>query len=208
MTHPSRPNVLFLGVTYAGHATRFANLQANLQDIPDIHPSFHSVTGWKEGGLIERSPFLPRSMRGRLRAVAEARPFAALPRPDAIWLSAPEVVLPYLWSQLGRLRRPLILDLDATRAQLDRMSRWYFNRPPREGLRAHFEAANERLLRSSTVLFTPWSNWAAEGLREEGVPSERIRVIPPGVNLSEWQPATPRQRSSRPLRLLFVGGNF
>ena len=117
-------------------------------------------------------------------------------------------MLPYLWSQLGRLRRPLILDLDATRAQLDRMSGGTSTALQGKVCAAHFEAANERLLRSSTVLFTPWSNWAAEGLREEGMPSERIRVIPPGVNLSEWQPAAPRQRSSRPLRLLFVGGNF
>lgn len=205
----SPPRVLFLGVTYAGHSTRFANLKANLEGSGAIAPMYRAVTGWSPGGLIERFPLVPKSVRGRTRAVIEARAFAAMPRPDAIWLSSPEVVLPYLWAQVGRWRRPVVLDLDATRLQLDAMSEWYFGRAPRRGPRSLFQSANEALLRRAVDFYTPWSTWAADGLRAEGIPDDRIRVIPPGIDLEAWRPALrDSANADRPLRLLFVGGDF
>jgi glycosyltransferase involved in cell wall biosynthesis len=209
VTIAAPPRVLFLGVTYAGHSTRFANLQANLGGSALIQPTYRAVTGWKPGGLLERLPVVPKSVRGRTRAVIEARAFAAMPRPDAIWLSSPEVVLPYLWAQVGRWRRPVILDLDATRQQLDIMSNWYFGRAPHTGLRSLFASRNESLLRKSVDFYTPWSTWAAAGLRAEGIPDDCMRVIPPGIDLEAWRPAVrDSANGDRPLRLLFVGGDF
>ena len=209
MTSFDSPRVLFLGTTYAGQATRFANLRANVEADGRVVSSFRSVTGWREGGAFERMPLLPRAVRGRMRAVAEASPFAQLPRPDAIWLSAPEVATPYAWAQLGRWRRPVVLDLDATPQQLDDMARAYFGRPGKRGFRrlaAHF---NERLLRPSISAYTPWSHWAATGLRDAGVPDEKIHIIPPGVDLSRWAvPVRTSPEAGSPLRILFVGNNF
>ena len=201
------PRVLFLGTTYAGHGTRFANLKAHATADGRVAPTFRSVSGWREGGLFERLP-LPAGLSGRLRALTEAAPFGSLPRPDAIWLSAPEVATPYLWSQLGPLRRPVVLDLDATPKQLDAMAQPYFGRPPKSGLRRVLAGANDRLLRTTVSAYTPWSRWAAGGLRAEGVPPGRIHVVPPGVDLDAWQvsPRPPRDPAA-PLKLLFVGNN-
>src|SRR5262245_28703262 len=108
---PAAPRVLFLGRMYAGHGTRFLNLQAHTSGDPRIRPSYRRVTGWIAGGAIERLPLLPAGIKGRVRAVVEAAPLGAWPRPDVIRSAAAEVATPYLWAQQGRLRRPLVLDL-------------------------------------------------------------------------------------------------
>ena len=200
--------MLFLGKTYAGHAARLLNLESHVAGDDRVRPQFRSVTGWKQGGWIERSLALPGGLKARLRAVAQASAFAGIPRPDAIWLSASYEVLPYLWAQAGPLRRPVILDLDATERQLDAMAPWYRGRPPARGLFKALMDARVRLLRKSIAFFTPWSQWAARGLLDEGIPGDRLAVMPPGVDLDLWKPANRGERRAGPLRVLFVGGNF
>jgi glycosyltransferase involved in cell wall biosynthesis len=202
------PRVLFLGSTYAGHRTRLANLEQHLSHDNRIWAEFRRVSGWKEGGRIERLPLLSGGSRGRIRAVLEAGSFARLPRPDVIWTSAGEVVTPYLWSQIGPLRRPLVLDLDATWDQLEEMAAPYKGRPPASGMRRDGQALRHSLLWRSVSVFTPWSNWAADGLRRHGIEDARIKVIPPGVDLDAWLPVKRSAPIDRPIRLLFVGGDF
>jgi glycosyltransferase involved in cell wall biosynthesis len=114
-----------------------------------------------------------------------------------------------VWTQKGPLRRPLILDLDSTVSQLEDMAEHYFNRPSKRGLRLNLALALERIVWDSTAHFLPWSNWAANGLRERGVPDKRITVLPPGVDLVTWRTERPaHNEASGPLRILFVGGDF
>lgn len=205
----TRRRALFVGSLYAGHRTRFLNLREHTQAHPALEAEYRTVSGWVEDGRIERLP-LPRGVRGRLRALVEAAPLARLPRHDVVWTSVAEAAAPWLLPMIGPLRRPLVLDLDATLEQLDAMSEAYRGRPPRRGLaRWRLHAIEELLLRRATA-FTPWSHWAADGLVSRGVDPARIHVLPPGVDLEAWRidrPAAPRSDDG-PLRLLFVGGNF
>jgi glycosyltransferase involved in cell wall biosynthesis len=67
----------------------------------------------------------------------------------------------------------------------------------------------ERALWRQVSLFTPWSHWAADSLRRRGISDDRIRILPPGVDLDIWRPRPELRRDSAgPLRLLFVGGDF
>jgi glycosyltransferase involved in cell wall biosynthesis len=203
------PRVLFLGLNYAGHQTRFANLQAHTTDDPRIRPSYRCVTGWKPDGLIERLPVVPAGVKGHARALLEAAPLAMLPRPDVIWNTTVEIATPYLWSQLGSLKRPLVQDLDCTYDQLEDLAPVYFGRASRPGLLRTLARLRERALWRSVSVFTPWSRWAADGLRRQGIAEDRIRVLPPGIDLDAWhlgpeRGVAPQQR----LRLLFVGGDF
>lgn len=205
----STPRVLFVGSLYAGHRTRFLNLRAHTADDPRLIPTYRSVSGWVDGGLVERLGFLPAGLRGRARALLEASAVARLPRPDVIWTSVAEAAVPWLLPMIGPLRRPLILDLDSTFEQLDAMAEAYQGRAPRRGLALRRSLAVERVLFRRTTMFTPWSHWAAEGLVRRGVDPAQIRVLPPGVDLDAWKSAPPSRRDHRgPLRLLFVGGNF
>ena len=202
------PRILFLGLTYAGHETRFDNLESVAGSDERISPSFRRVSGWKSDGLFERLPLLPAGVRGRLRATAEASAYARLPRPDIVWSSVSEVLTPFLVANVGPFRRPLVLDLDCTLAQLEGMAPDYFGRPSRSGARIAFSYWNERRLWRHVTKFLPWSNWAAAGLTEAGISSDRIEVIPPGVDLHAWQPTGKAPLANRPLRALFVGGDF
>jgi glycosyltransferase involved in cell wall biosynthesis len=202
------PSALFLGAEYAGHATRFRNLRDHAAADPRLHATFRSITGWRPGGLIERAPLLPGGLKGKARATWEARAFAAFPRPDVIWTSAAEVLVPFLWAQVGPLRRPLVLDLDATDDQNEAMAPVYAGRPPRTGLHRAFMRQRTRALYATASLFLPWSRWAADGLAAMGIDTGRVQVIPPGVDLSLWAPVPRERDDGRPLRLLFVGGDF
>jgi glycosyltransferase involved in cell wall biosynthesis len=198
-------------VTYAGWSTRQENLERHVAADGRLDATFHRVSGWDGGGLIERLP-MPAAVRGKLRATAQARPLATIPRPDIVWTSGRELLLPYLWAFVGRLHRPLVVELDWTVTQQEGMATWYYDRAPRRGLRLSLALARQRLIFNRVDLFTPMSNWAADGLRAVGVPDERIRVLHPGVDLETWafRPRSPRGDGDGdgPLRLLFVGGDF
>jgi glycosyltransferase involved in cell wall biosynthesis len=208
MTSP-RPSVLFLGSMYAGHRTRFLNLKEHSHSDARIDAQYREVTGWRERGAIERVPAVPRALKGRLRALAEGSAIAGWPRPDAIWTAAGTVLSPYAWSQIGPLRRPMVLDLDWTLEQQEELAPIYFGRAPKRGLRLAAARAQERIAWSAVSVFTPWSAWAADALRRAGIDDEKIRVIPPGVDLKLWaMPERYAPRANAPLRLLFVGGDF
>ena len=200
----SKPRVLFVGALYAGHRTRFSNLRHHTADDPRIVPDYRVVTGWRSGGAIERLRFLPHGARGRARALVEGSSLARIPRPDVIWTSAgDELLAPYAWAQLGPLRRPLVVDVDATPALLEDDAELYYDRPPKTGMARRLLEWRQRVANAGVTWFVAWSHWAAAALEREGIARERIRVMPPGVDLDRWRfPARP---PASPLRVLFVG---
>ena len=204
---PKELHALFIGVDYAGLRTRFENLIEHTKDDERIRPEYRWIRGWDASGHLERLPLLSRAAKGRLRATMDARVVAKIPRPDVVWSSATEVLAPYLWSFLGPLRRPLVLDLDCTLEQLEQMAPQYFGRPARQGARMRVSSLIERALWSRVTMFAPWSRWARDALLRSGVQKDRIHVLPPGVDLERWRPSERREPRSRP-RLLFVGGDW
>lgn len=205
----SAPRVLFLGSGYAGHRTRFENLRAHTEDDPRIRPDYRLVSGWREGGRIERLPFASRAAKGRIRATVEAAAFLRVPRPDVIWTAALTAVRPWAAGHAGPLRRPLILDEDCAIEARDMWAEVYWNRSPHRGLKRRAQDWLDQRLLNQATFWTPWSEWAARSLRSAGVPDERIVVLPPGVDLDEWRPPPcGRTPPAGPVRLLFVGGDF
>lgn len=205
----SKPRVLFVGSTYAGHRTRFENLQDHIKDVAHFDATFVEISGWQEGGRLERLSVVPQGIKGRGRSAWEARSLARMPRPDVIWTSAADVAPLYLWANAGPLHAPLIFDTDASYKQLNLMAPEYFNREPSKGLAFNVRARMEKVLLQRATVVTPWSRWARQGLIEAGLPESRVRVIPPGVDLAKWMPpSSGRPIPGLPLRLLFVGGNF
>lgn len=201
------PKVLFVGSEYAGHRTRFLSLRAYARNDPSIRPTFRGVTGWKEGGLPERLP-LGRAISGRLRALIETSSLARLPRPDAIWMSVAREALPHIAVQTGPLRRPVVMDLDWTLEQQEELAPVYYARRPKSGLLMSIARTMEKVVWRQVTIFSPWSKWAAASLQRQGVSSDRIRINPPGVDLGRFRPSARSSDSARPLRLLFIGGDF
>jgi glycosyltransferase involved in cell wall biosynthesis len=104
-------------------------------------------------------------------------------------------------------RTPSVLSLDVTPRQYDELGEFYDHVPDRDGPVARTKHWLNRRTFGLARRIVVWSNWVKDSLvADYGVPAERIRVIPPGVDLRVWQPAH-RTGQSLP-RVLFVGGDF
>jgi glycosyltransferase involved in cell wall biosynthesis len=101
------------------------------------------------------------------------------------------------------------MEADSTDGQMEAMAPNYFNRAPKTGVSRLVSQLIERKALGMGLLFVAWSRWTADGLVAEGIDRSMIRIIPPGVDLDAW-PARPvaAAMAERPLRLLFVGGDF
>jgi glycosyltransferase involved in cell wall biosynthesis len=101
---------------------------------------------------------------------------------------------------------PTVVSLDATPLNFDSQGAAYGHRARCELIESLKRGVNRRALHRATALVT-WSRWAAASLvTDYGLPEERVRVIPPGVDVELFRPA--ERRTSGPVRVLFVGGDF
>jgi glycosyltransferase involved in cell wall biosynthesis len=110
----------------------------------------------------------------------------------------------------GPMRRlPTVLSVDASAGQYvelayegegDRFTAW----------QTRILVALERRAVEGSARTMAWSEWAAAGLRQEGVADARIAVLHPGLDAAWWAAAGSGRRAPRagePLRLLFVGND-
>jgi glycosyltransferase involved in cell wall biosynthesis len=102
-------------------------------------------------------------------------------------------------------RLPTVISSDGTPYNKRAMRVEYDLKP--EGRLA--ELAKRSLYRgvfSQASGFVAWSTWAKQSFVEDyGCPEEHVRVIPPGIKLSDFAPG---DRSHELPRILFVGGDF
>ena len=81
-------------------------------------------------------------------------------------------------------RVPTVVSLDATPVNFDRVGSAYSHSVSNPAFEAAKRAVNRRTFGAAAGIVT-WCRWAADSLREDyGVPGEKIRVIPPGVDVS------------------------
>lgn len=200
-------NIGFVMDQIAGHITNYRNLRSVAADVPDLRPTWHEIHYYKAGGAIEQVrehllPFVSTYVSGVMRGAWEIHRALAHAHYDALFTNASVGVF---FSHVYR-RMPTMIDFDSTPRQIDRMEGYAGpdDPPPLASLKWRLS----RTMFHSATLLQAWSNWARQSAIEEyGVPAEKIIVNPPGVNLQFWQPA-PAPSADRPLRVLFVGGDF
>lgn len=219
--HPAREcrlRVALLPWMVAGVRTQYENLR--LVDPPagvaiDVFP----IVPYQEGGLIERLPVLRSSQKGTLRSTTHALPLLTARPYDALWTQALLPLLPLLAASDARLKRgprpAIVYTIDTTPALMDLWTPIYYGRPPAgHAKRVPRDALHRYALHHCTAV-TPWSRWAARSfIQDYGVPENRVRVLPPGVDIDAWSVPAHRasagvgDSSTRPYRLLFVGADF
>lgn len=188
-----------------GHVAHYKNMRAAVDGQPDIEATWYPL-GFAPRGVLETLPPMRGnwSMRASLRARKLLARDDAAAHYDALFFHTQVTTL----LSTGLIQRvPSVVSLDATPRNYDAIGVAYGHEPSNALAERLKLELNRRPLHAARALVT-WCDWARRSLiNDYGVPSERIAVIAPGVNLELWPCPTDRDEAS-PVRMLFVGGDF
>jgi len=202
---------LFVSAPFGGIEVFFKNLESMVAKRPDIEATWiwiemhppelvtsippFSMNWTLKGGYVARNRILNLEKSGKRYDVALFNH-----------------IIPPAFLHDFRRRVPTLLSIDSTPKTLNEFGRQYFNRQKRrsksiEGLTLKFWQS----VYIDCARILPWSTIAQESLqRDYGVPSDKITIIPPGIDLEKWNLTRERGRDleGRKTRILFVGNDF
>jgi glycosyltransferase involved in cell wall biosynthesis len=125
-------------------------------------------------------------------------------RPDAVYI---HTQIASLFAADAMRAVPTVVSLDATPVNADSIGESYGHRRQAATLERAKLALTRRALQQARAVVA-FSTWAADSVVDDyGVPSDRVRVIPSGVDLDVFRPREGARRPG-PVRVLFVGGDF
>lgn len=192
-----------------GHITHTQNLRTAAAGQADVAVTWIPIPF--EVGGIER--FVPGyggnwSVRASYRARARLAREHARRSFDVLFFHTQVTAL----FSLGLMRRvPSVISLDATPKNFDTVGAAYGHRPAGDGwLDSRKHGMNRDAFGAARALVA-WSEWTAASLvADYGVPRQRIVVIAPGASAGYFAIGGRRSPTDpgRPVRLLFVGGDF
>ena len=206
--------VAFIMEQTLGHVTHYRNLHAATATRPGLSAAWLPIP-FPAGSLGRLVPLyrgnwsVRASWRARRALCAE---LARGPLDAALF----HTQVAALFSVDHMRRVPTVVSLDATPINFDSVGEHYAHRPAGDGLLDRQKFRMNRCALHAAAGLVTWSAWAKRSCVEDyGVPAERIRVIAPGAAPTYFEigerrrhrgiaPATP----DRPVRLLFVGGDF
>jgi glycosyltransferase involved in cell wall biosynthesis len=200
-----RPAFAFILEQTLGHIAHTQNLERALTAANWIDGTVVKLQ-FEPAGSLGRLPVLRNwSLRASLMARRELR-YRLRQRPlDAVFIHTQVASL--LSVSVMRVL-PTVVSLDATPRNFDDVGEAYGHRRGSVVVEMSKAAINKRAYMAAAALIT-WSHMAAESLSADyGVPSARIHVIPPGVDLERFRPPAGIRGEKGALRVLFVGGNF
>lgn len=189
-----------------GHITHTKNLQQNVASDGDVQPHWGLIP-FDAQGLAGRVPLYSSNwtLRAGVRARRTVARLASHAQLDALFF---HTQVPAVLSTSWIKRIPSVISLDATPLQYDALGQVYGHAPGAAWIERLKWQLNRDCFRAAHHLVT-WSAWAKQGLVDEyEVPAEKITVIPPGVNTHTWARSAARLAHDRPVKILFVGGDF
>jgi glycosyltransferase involved in cell wall biosynthesis len=208
--------VAFLMEQALGHVTHARNLHTAAQARTSITPTWVPIP-FDVHGPERLMPLLRNNWSVRASWRARRALDTLLPRQphDALVFHTQVTAL----FSVGHMRRvPSIVSLDATPINYDSVGAAYNHQPAGDGWldRQKFRM-NQAVFRAAAGLVA-WSNWARQSVLDDyGVDGQGVSVLAPGA-ASEYfyfgarRKTTDRLNSAaqraRPVRLLFVGGDF
>lgn len=192
-----------------GHVTHGLNLHRAIEADPTICPIWLPMR-YDGADRWERVPGIKSnwSLKGSLRARDALHAVLAKQKLDALFIHTQTLAL---FSVPFMRRIPTIVSLDATPLNYDSVAVEYGHAPTQKTwLEQKKFGWNKRTFYAAQGLIT-WCDWAKQSLiTDYGVAGNKIAVIPPGIDLARWDFGTQPRRAEieKPLRLLFVGGDF
>ncbi len=189
-----------------GHITHSKNLEVNVPLDPEVRAHW-ALVDFEVRGMAARMPLYKNNwtVRSGVRASRQLARMTRQTKLDALFFhtQVPAVLA-------GRRFRgiPTIVSLDATPLQYDQLGQFYQHTSGPAWLENLKWRLNRDCYKSARRLVA-WGEWTKRGLIESyEVPADKIDVIPPGVNTSEWKSPRPRVDHNGPVKILFVGGNL
>jgi glycosyltransferase involved in cell wall biosynthesis len=199
-------NIGFIMEQALGHVTHTKNLQANVPLDPEVNAHWGLIP-FEANGLAGRIPVYKSNwtVRAGLRAQLAIAKIAGQTELDVLFF---HTQVPAILATNWVKKIPSIVSLDATPMQYDQLGAFYQHQKGPEWLELIKWRLNRNCYHAARHLVV-WGEWTKQGLiADYGVPADKITVIPPGVNVADWQRPVPRQRHAEPIKILFVGGNL
>ncbi|MFT5193119.1 MAG: glycosyltransferase involved in cell wall biosynthesis [Cellvibrionaceae bacterium] len=189
-----------------GHITHGKNLKENMRLDPEIE-AFWGLPRQPESGLMALPGIRNWTLQAGLQANSAIRKMASAGnKPDILFFHTQvTAILARKWmSQI-----PSVVSLDATPIQYDSLGEFYAHESGPAWLENFKFNLNQACYTRASHLVA-WSEWTRESLiKDYDVNGDKITVIPPGVNVADWQsPEDSQEHSDQPLRILFVGGDL
>ena len=211
--HHRQYRVGFVMEQAMGHVTHHRTLAGEVERDPEIRPTWMEIQ-YRDDDLWQRLPGVRGNMSLllSLRARREIRALRQRSGPfDALFF---HTQLTALLSHHIMRCTPSVISLDATplnrdprpHSQATQFSRIPDGKGPWDRLK--YEWYRRAFSRASSII--AWSEWARRSLIEDyDIESEKVTVIPPGIDLDLWQaPQRPVDPAADKPRLLFVGVDF
>lgn len=192
-----------------GHITHYQNLRYWVDKDTNIKPSWMPV-GASTNDVWEKLPVIRNnwSLQVSLRTRKAIKAAMELQKPDALFLHTQTLAL-FAIPLMHRI--PTIISTDATPFNLDSIATGYNHKVGGNYFAEYGKYQwNKSTYNAATAIVT-WCEWAKNSLvHNYGIPAEKIAVIPPGVDLKQWDFRREHIEpvAKNPLRLLFVGGDF
>jgi glycosyltransferase involved in cell wall biosynthesis len=190
-----------------GQVAHTRNIERALAEEPSIDPTVIRLEYGESGGLRGMVPGLrtwtfkaSMDARSALRCRLKEAPV------DAAFIHTQVAAL----LATGLMRSvPTVVSLDATPINFDQEGEAYGHGRNALLVESVKRRLNQRALNRAAGIVT-WCRWAASSLvNDYGVDPSMIRVIPAGVNVGMFRPPDEvGQDGGRPVRVLFVGGQF
>ena len=199
-------NIGFILEQGLGHRTHTLNLQSNVDKDQSVHAIWQLIEN-KKDDMFSRVPLYRRywTLEAGLRTRWHIAKMQQRINLDALFFHTQVMaVLATKWMK----QIPSVISLDATPLQYDELGEYYAHVRDARWLEDQKWRLNRNCFHYARHLVT-WSAWAKEGLiNDYEVPTEKVTIIPPGINLHEWETPKPRIQQGDPVKILFVGGNL
>jgi glycosyltransferase involved in cell wall biosynthesis len=189
-----------------GQITHTQNFQHWVKKDPDVVPTWIPIT-FESSDLWTRLPMIRRNWTLRASLQARARVHAVLrsERLDGLFFHTQVTAL---FSHGLMTKIPTVVSMDATPLNFDAIGAAYNHVASDRRIETVKNALTRRTFRRARRLIS-WHAWGKQSLvTEYGASADKVSVIPPGIDLERWNFPRRATRDRRPVRLLFVGGDF
>jgi len=187
-----------------GHVTHAQNLREWVYRDTTVDPTWINIP-YDAPDLWQRIPRLPFSLKLSLRArrlvrrAVSQRPF------DCLYCHTQALTLFSLeWMRV----LPVVVSLDATPEDFRSIAATY-DASTASGLMGCIKARWFRAVFARAAGLVAISDWVKHSLLQHySVSPEKVKVFRYAIDVAQWQPVSRKCSACRPLRLLFVGGDF